>query len=444
MFMRIRFTAPIAALVLFSGLALAALFSAAAAGAEKRIALVVGNDRYANLADRDQLQKAVGDARAVGHALRQIGFEVIEGENLGRQALIDRLDEVARQSSGAMVFFFFSGHGVAVDGANYILPADMPEVGEGQITRMKGAAIAEEYITSELVGGGARVAVVVLDACRNNPFAHGGTRGVGGEKGLSPHEPPGGVFSLYAAGRGEAALDRLHDGDPNPNSVFTRALLPALTRPGLDLPALAVEVREEVDRLARSVRHDQRPAYYDGTRGGRIFLAGTPGPGQAGDASPEALPSPAPGNMPPPPSLPPPVQPPPEPRTPPAGPAAPPAARPGSYWYYEGSILHLEAVPDRPSRIFRVYRPSSAMSAMGARQGEVFFSGRRTGDRYEGTAYAFAGGCGRLPYPVVGSVLDDQRTIAMSGEKPMVDLSSCQKRPPVFTQFQLRYQFRID
>jgi peptidylprolyl isomerase len=77
---------------------------------------------------------------------------------------------------------------------------------------------------------------------------------------------------LYAASRGEAALDRLHDSDGNPNSVFTRALLPALARPDLDLPSLAVEVREEVARLARSVDHVQRPAYYDETNGGRIFL----------------------------------------------------------------------------------------------------------------------------------------------------------------------------
>jgi formylglycine-generating enzyme required for sulfatase activity len=66
--------------------------------------------------------------------------------------------------------------------------------------------------------------------------------------------------------------------------VFTRALLPALTKPGLDLPALAVEVRDEVTRLALTVKHDQRPAYYDGTSGGRIFLAGPP-PANGGAAA---------------------------------------------------------------------------------------------------------------------------------------------------------------
>jgi hypothetical protein len=434
---------------------IAALFFAvsftAPAHAQKRIALVVGNDRYANLADHEQLQKAVSDARSVGTALRQIGFEVISGENLGRQAMIDRLDAVARQSSGAMVFFFFSGHGVAVDGANYILPADMPDVAEGQATRLKGAAIAEEYVTAELMGNGAQVAVVVLDACRNNPFARSGTKGIGGEKGLAPREPPGGVFTFYSAGRGEAALDRLYDNDRDPNSVFTRALLPALTKPGLDLPALAVEVREEVTRLARTVRHDQRPAYYDGTSGGRIFLAGLPpGPSRPGAASPDARPAPPsePDNIvPPPPLTRPPVEPPAY--TPPANPQTafgmnPSGARPGSYWDYGGSIMHLEAVPDTPSRVFYVYRPSSAMSAMGAHPGDLFFSGRRIGDRYEGTAYVYAGRCGRFPYSVTGSVQFGDQTIIISGRKPNIDQTSCRIDGYVSTQLVLQYQFRIN
>jgi formylglycine-generating enzyme required for sulfatase activity len=254
---------------------LAFLWCLVPAHAEKRVALVIGNDHYANLPPNEQLQKAVNDARAVGGALKQIGFDVLSGENLGRQAVLARIDEAAqRLTVGDTVFFFFSGHGVAVDGFNYILPVDVPAVGSGKIVSLIGAAIKEEDITAAFLRAGARVAVVVLDACRNNPFASSWTKGVGGEKGLAPHEPPSGVFTLYAASRGEAALDRLYDGDRNPNSVFTRVLVPALTRPDLDLPALAREVREEVTRLARTVNHAQRPAYYDETSGDRIFLAG--------------------------------------------------------------------------------------------------------------------------------------------------------------------------
>jgi hypothetical protein len=84
------------------------------------------------------------------------------------------------------------------------------------------------------------------------------------------------VFSLYAAASGQAALDRLYDGDPSPNSVFSRVLVPLLAKPGVDLRDLAFEVREEVARIARTAGYVQRPAYYDETIGGRVYLAGLP------------------------------------------------------------------------------------------------------------------------------------------------------------------------
>jgi hypothetical protein len=248
--------------------------------AEKRVALVIGNDRYVNLGVNEQLQKAVNDAHAVGGALRQIGFEVIEGENLDRRALVGRLNELTqRVAPGDTAFFFFSGHGVAIDGVNYILPADVPDIAAGQETLLKNEALAEQAIIGELTGRGVRVAIVVLDACRTNPFGRPGGKGVGVAKGLAPPPQVQGVFSLYAAASGQSALDRLYEGDPNPNSVFSRVLVPLLTKPGLDLRDLAYEVREEVARIARTGGYDQRPASYDETVGGRVYLAGLP-PGQ--------------------------------------------------------------------------------------------------------------------------------------------------------------------
>jgi uncharacterized caspase-like protein len=138
--------------------------------AEKRIALVIGNDRYANLQADEQLRKAVNDARAVGDALAGLGFEVIRGDNLGRQAMVDKFDELTqRLSPGDTAFVFFSGHGVTIGGGNYILPADVPNVAVGQETRLARAALGETDIVSDLQNRGVRVAVVVLDACRNNP-----------------------------------------------------------------------------------------------------------------------------------------------------------------------------------------------------------------------------------------------------------------------------------
>ena len=68
---------------------------------------------------------------------------------------------------------------------------------------------------------------------------------------------------MYSAGAGETALDRLSDDDPDPNSVYTRTLLPMLSTPGLDLREMAVEVRRRVNKLAQTVPHRQTPAYYD-------------------------------------------------------------------------------------------------------------------------------------------------------------------------------------
>ncbi len=247
--------------------------------AEKRVALVVGNERYANLSANDQLQKAVNDARAVASALQQIGFDVISGENLDRRALLGKLSELTQRiAPGDMAFFFFSGHGVAIDGVNYILAADVPNITTGQETLLKNEALGEQSIIAELTGRGVRVAVVVLDACRSNPFGRSGGKGIGGQKGLAPPPEVRGVFSLYAASNGQAARDRLSDDDPSTNSVFSRVLVPALTRPGLDLTALAFDVREEVARVARTAGYVQEPAYYDGTIGGRVYLAGTPPP----------------------------------------------------------------------------------------------------------------------------------------------------------------------
>jgi uncharacterized caspase-like protein len=261
--------------IAFTWLALVCAF--VPAHAEKRVALVVGNDLYVNLSANEQLQKAVNDARAVGGALKQIGFDVISGENLGRQALIDKIGEASqRLTAGDMIFFFFAGRGFAVKGLNYILPADVPAVQAGQMANLTGAAVKEEEIITAFLRAGARVAVVVLDASRRNPFPGPGTNGVDSANGLAPYQPPSGVFTFYSASRGLPAVDRLSNDDNDPNSVFTRVLVPALTRPGLDLAAMAMGVREEVARLAKQAGYNQRPAYYDETVGAPVYLAGPP------------------------------------------------------------------------------------------------------------------------------------------------------------------------
>ena len=117
-----------------------------------------------------------------------------------------------------------------------------------------------------------RLSLLILDACRDNPFPRQSTRSLGGARGLERMDAPEGDYIMYSAGVGQAALDRLSNDDPDPNSVFTRALLPRLTTPGLRLRDMVLEVRAEVRQLAMSVGHNQFPAVYDQLDGEFQFI----------------------------------------------------------------------------------------------------------------------------------------------------------------------------
>lgn len=262
-------------LVIFGALL---LVSTVAARAEKRVALVIGNDRYVTL---PTLQKAANDAAAVGDTLSKLGFDVVRGRDLGRQAMIDKIAEfTSKLEAGDTAMFFYAGHGVAIGGVNYLVPTDTPAATVE--ARVRGASITEADVIAEIQARGARVAVLVIDACRDNPFPRSGTRMVGNTRGLAGPSFARGVFVLYSAGSGQTALDRLEKNDPNRNSVFTRVFVEHLAKPGVHLGDLAVEVREKVAEIALRAKndngepepHEQTPAYYDQTIGGRIFLAG--------------------------------------------------------------------------------------------------------------------------------------------------------------------------
>ncbi|MBR0814542.1 caspase family protein [Bradyrhizobium diazoefficiens] len=249
--------------------------------AEKRVALVIGNDLYPNLPADRQLKKAANDATTVADALRSLGFEIVLGTNLGRQGMIDRLaDFTARLEPGDTAAVFYAGHGVAIAGVNYLVPSDVPTVVEGAEARVRGASIAEPDVIAELQAKSVRVAFIVIDACRDNPFPRASGRSIGNTRGLADARPARGIFTLYSAGIGQTALDQLSSNDNAHNSVFTRIFIEQLKRPELHLGDLAVEVRERVAALAQTATdgggqpapHEQTPAYYDQTLGGRIFL----------------------------------------------------------------------------------------------------------------------------------------------------------------------------
>jgi hypothetical protein len=232
------------------------------AHAEKRVALVIGNNDYRNV---PKLQKAVNDARTMGDTLKQLGFSVMVAENQTRQAFSQSLLAFDKAvEPGDTAFFFYAGHGFEIAGQNFLLPTDVPAAAEGQEELVRDASILADRIIERLQNRKVRTAILVFDACRNNPFERNGTRAVAGGGGLAPMtQLPEGVFSVFSAGPRQTALDRLSNNDDNPNSVFTRTFAKELTQPGLNLVQVAQRTRRLVSEMAETVSHKQIPVYFD-------------------------------------------------------------------------------------------------------------------------------------------------------------------------------------
>ncbi len=245
-------------------LALAASLLALAvpAHAEKRVALVVGNNDYKNV---PKLQKAVNDARTMGATLKQLGFSVMVAENQNRQAFSETLLAFDKAvEPGDTAFFFYAGHGFEIAGQNFLLPTDVPAATEGQEELVRDASVLADRVIERLQNKKARTAILVFDACRNNPFERSGTRAVAGGGGLAPMtQLPEGVFSVFSAGPRQTALDRLSNNDDNPNSVFTRTFAKELLQPGENLVQVAQHTRRIVSEMAETVNHKQIPVYFD-------------------------------------------------------------------------------------------------------------------------------------------------------------------------------------
>ena len=240
----------------------------------KRVALVIGIDAYENV---KKLKKAVNDARVMGGTLNDLNFTVLVSHNPSRRVMNRKLAEFTQQiDKGDEALFFFAGHGIDVEGGNFLLPADIPSGRAGE-DFVKSEAISVTRILQMIQKRGARVSILVLDACRNNPFRQVAGRSIGSSRGLGRIAAPEGTFIMYSAGEGQVALDGLSESDPNPNSVFTRTLVPMLKQPGLKITDMARSLRRKVQKLAKRIAHKQRPAYYDEVTGDFYFKQGKRG-----------------------------------------------------------------------------------------------------------------------------------------------------------------------
>ena len=254
--------------------------------AEKRIALVIGENQYSNLPADQQLHNAVNDARAMKVALEALHFDVDLEENLGRDALIDKLSDFgARLDRDDIAFFFYAGHGVSFDGANYLLPSDIHQpqsTGRDEQDRVVDHSIAETRVLERIRKSGVKLAVVVLDACRDNPLKDAADRSIGDTRGLSRAPSVRGVLEIYSAGPGQTALD---GDDKDANSIFTKVFAERLRTPGLGLRDLAYKTQAEVYQIAAARGHDQFPVVASQIiSDDDIYLAGRP-TGTAADSA---------------------------------------------------------------------------------------------------------------------------------------------------------------
>jgi len=255
---------------------ISSLFSVAAwaqAAPEKRVALVIGNANYINAA---KLPNPVNDANAVGAMLENAGFTVDIRTDLGsvemRRVIRDFSDQ-ARDADIAVVYY--AGHGLEVDGTNFLVPADAKLQRDIDV---EDEAIALDRVV-KLIEPARRLRLVILDACRDNPFLRTmartmTTRSIG--RGLARIDL-GATFNTlvaYAAQAGATAADG--DGE---NSPFTAALLKHLTVPGVDLRMAFGDVTADV---LNATKHQQVPSLYGSLVGGGIISL-VPGANAASD-----------------------------------------------------------------------------------------------------------------------------------------------------------------
>ncbi|MBF0286057.1 MAG: SUMF1/EgtB/PvdO family nonheme iron enzyme [Magnetococcales bacterium] len=233
--------------------------------AEKRVALVMGNNAYRNV---PALNKAVNDAQAMDRELKALGFEVILKTDASRKDMNRAVGEfLGRLSGGDVAVLFYAGHGVQLGGSNYLLPTDLDAVQEDDVVN---DGLELSAILNRIAQTKAKFSLAIIDACRDNPFRKSG-RAIGSTRGLTTLSAPNGLMVIYSAGANEQALDELNEKDRDPNGLFTREFLKVMKEPGLRVDEAVRKVRTEVRKKASGVGHQQNPALYDQTDGDFYF-----------------------------------------------------------------------------------------------------------------------------------------------------------------------------
>ena len=273
--------------VVFAAGLLAALLAAeraAGEASERRVALVIGNSQYVNV---PRLANTGNDARLIAETLERLGFSLVGGKaliDLDRAGIQKAIRSFGDQLNAAAVgLFYYAGHGLQIEGVNYLVPVDANPA--------KPSDVDFELVEADLVlkvmeGANSKLNLVILDACRNNPFGGRGLRDVGG--GLAQMKAPRGTLISYATQPGNVASD---GGPGSRDSPYALALAETLRIPGLELLETFNKVGVVVDRQTSGV---QRPWVASSPIEGSFYFvppaatASAPAPAAAAAATPPA------------------------------------------------------------------------------------------------------------------------------------------------------------
>jgi hypothetical protein len=207
-------------------------------GNQKRIALLIGNSAYQH---GGALSNTINDVRSLKNSLERLNFKVFKHENLDQRSMKRAIDNFGDSVSGYDVaLVYYSGHGIQAKGNNYLIPVDANLKSENDV---EYDAIRADRVLGKMESAGTLTNIVILDACRNNPFERSWNRS-GRGLGLAFMNAPAGSLIAYSTSPGTTASD----GRPGGNGVYTSALLKHIQTPGITLMKMFQRVRSEVKR----------------------------------------------------------------------------------------------------------------------------------------------------------------------------------------------------
>ena len=233
---------------------------------KRRIALVIGNSAYENV---PALSNPGNDAADLAAALQKVGFEVILHSDQSQASMLDSLRTYRRKAAGAEIaLIYFAGHGIEIDRQNYLIPVDAVLETDSDINFEAVPLDTVIFAAS----GATRLSMVIVDACRNNPFATSikrtsSSRSIG--RGLTAVEPTRNTLVAYAAKEGTTAAD-----GSGRNSPYAEALIEALKEPNLEVGLMMRRVR---DGVLQATAGEQEPFVYGSLSADQIFLNDTRG-----------------------------------------------------------------------------------------------------------------------------------------------------------------------